>query len=182
MFRLVHPQTRYEASYRAYVDELDQAGEVPIPWVLGWDADDFPRLVQRLRDESHPDHVPRDFVPHSTYWLVDEAGELLAVTNLRHRLNASLKAGGGHIGYGVRPRRRGCGLATVALGQTLEKARQLGLPHVVLFCQHDNHASARVMQKQGATRVGTIQHPQHGCLHRYEIVFSDHAGMRQSAL
>jgi len=44
-----------------------------------------------------------DFVPHSTFWLIDANGEIVAISNLRHALHMFLLASGGHIGYGVRP-------------------------------------------------------------------------------
>ena len=89
------------------------------------------------------------FVPHSTFWLVDGAEEIVAVSNLRHELNESLLAHGGHVGYGVRPSKRGRGYATELLRQTLVEARKLGIQRALVTCDKLNPASAKVIQKNG---------------------------------
>jgi predicted acetyltransferase len=62
-------------------------------------------------------------VPHSTFWLIDGQGEILAVSKLRHALTDYLLKWGGHIGYGVRPVMRRRGYGTEILRLTLLKAR-----------------------------------------------------------
>lgn len=55
----------------------------------------------------------------------------------------------GHIGYGVRPSARRRGLATWALGETLDRARELGLTRVLVTCDDSNVASARTIEGNG---------------------------------
>lgn len=66
----------------------------------------------------------------------------------------------GHIGYAVVPWRRGEGLATAAVLEILTIAREVGLRHVDLTADPDNIASIRVMEKAGATYVGTFTTPE----------------------
>ena len=68
---------------------------------------------------------------------------------LRPRLTEKLEDRGGHIGFAVRPSERGKGYATLMLKLVLEKAKQLGLRRVLVTCDKDNLASARVIQKNG---------------------------------
>ena len=89
-------------------------------------------------------------MPASTYWLVRD-GRVLAVSNLRHDLNDFLRHEGGHIGYSVRPSERGKGYATLMVKLVLKKAKQLGLERVLITCDKDNVASAKVIQKNGGT-------------------------------
>jgi predicted acetyltransferase len=60
-----------------------------------------------------------------------------------------LERNGGHIDYGIRPKERNKGFGTLILKLTLEKARQIGLKRVLLTCDDDNLASARVIEKNG---------------------------------
>jgi predicted acetyltransferase len=101
---LSRPDSRYEASLRSFVGEFADAGEELVPWVLAKLAehgDDFAAYVAWLERESRGEGLAHGRVPHSTFWLVDGSGEIVAVANLRHRLNAFLSEIGGHIGFGV---------------------------------------------------------------------------------
>ena len=55
----------------------------------------------------------------------------------------------GHIGYGIRPSARGRGIATWALGEILQLARDQGLERVLLVCESDNAASAATIVRNG---------------------------------
>ena len=145
MVNLVTPDAAYERSYRGYVRELQNAGEEPIPFTLGYDPTDFAALLDRM---EHP--IPRPGrVPHSTYWLI-EKDEVVGVSNLRHRLNVALRRSGGHIGHGVRPSARRRGLGTTLLRLTLARAAALGIDRVLITCDKRNIASARVARNNGA--------------------------------
>ncbi len=66
---------------------------------------------------------------------------------------------GGHIGYSVRPSRRGEGIATKALGQALEVAQTLDIGPVLVTCAEDNPASRKAIEANGGvyedSRQGT---------------------------
>jgi len=74
---------------------------------------------------------------------------VLGAIALRHTLNQLLTDVGGHIGYSVRPSERRRGLATWALGLTLDEARKLGIDRVLITCRVTNVASARTIEKAG---------------------------------
>lgn len=119
-----------------------------------WEADDlstvegFAAWTQRLRARSVSEEVTPDRVPASYWWIVD-GGTYLGAISLRHVLNEKLLEAGGHIGYGVRPSARGRGVATWALGATLNRARERGIDRVLITCDHDNIASARTIEHNG---------------------------------
>lgn len=41
-------------------------------------------------------------MPDTVYVLENDDGDYVGLVNLRHRLNAALRQGAGHIGYGIR--------------------------------------------------------------------------------
>ncbi|MCA9101993.1 MAG: GNAT family N-acetyltransferase [Pirellulales bacterium] len=185
-YNLIAPQHDMEAEYRALVDDFVAAGEEPAPWVLGLPCENFAALVDELRSGTAGAAGFSEAVPHSTYWLVDEAwpsdeawsgGDalpdgraILGVANLRHELNDRLRDHGGHIGYGVRPSARRRGVATRMLALTLLAARSRGLDRVLLTCQRDNVGSIRVIEANGGVLASESESAGgHGVLRRYWI-------------
>jgi predicted acetyltransferase len=147
--QLNNPTVELEASHVSLVNEFRERGEPLIPWIIGEPYETFAEYVETLRRASKGFGLPPGFVPHSTFWLVDGAGKIVAVSNLRHELNEALLAHGGHVGYGVRPSARGRGYATELLRLTLVEARRLGIERVLVTCDKLNPASAKVIHKNG---------------------------------
>ena len=115
---------------------------------LGWVPDvELGEMVKRLRERAEGINLPEGFVPANAYWLVRDGSTILGTLGLRHRLTESLREIGGHIGYTIRPSARGKGYATRMLSMALLKARQLGLNRVLITCDRNNRASARVIEK-----------------------------------
>lgn len=131
-----------------YVEEFCRAGEPFWQQEVDEVRGDFEGYVRGLRDRAAGINVPPGRVPDSHYWLV-RGGRVVATTRLRHRLNESLEIRGGHIGYEVRPSERRKGYAKRMLHLALDKARQLGLRRVLVTCDTDNVASAKVIQSNG---------------------------------
>lgn len=65
----------------------------------------------------------------------------------------------GHIGYAILPAFAGHGYATVALAAMLQVAHQAGLPEVVITCDETNHASRRIIEKNGGQLVEAFTAP-----------------------
>ena len=107
----------------------------------------FAAWVRRLRGE--PDPAGPDVVrAAATCWWIVEGETVLGGIALRHGTDeAVLRLG--HVGYGIRPSARGRGLATWALGQVLSVAGAEGLDRVLVVCEEDNAASARVIEHHG---------------------------------
>lgn len=110
---------------------------------------DLPGYVRELRQQARGVDRPPGWVPSTTYWLVRDGRRIVATSNLRHRLTPHLHYEGGHIGYGTRPseRRKGYGRRLCAL--TLQRARELGIRHVLITCDSDNIASAKIIEANG---------------------------------
>lgn len=146
MVALVEPCEKYLQSYIDAYDEY-RANGVKDEAFLDARARNIFELYDNYRNERNlpPDRVGADY-----YWLVDEArGCFLGEISIRHRLTDSLKRYGGHIGYGVRFSEWNKGYGTLMLRLALEKAKLLGLSTVLITCDDDNPASAKVMENNG---------------------------------
>ncbi len=148
--QLVEPQQRYETPFRAFLTNYQASGEKLVPFVLRLDCSDFPAYLEQLHGFSQGIDVPEIFGPHSTFWLLTDAGQITGVINIRHQLTDGMRRIGGHIGYGVAPAFRGQGYATAMPSLALEKARQLGIDQALITCMKENTASAKVAINNGA--------------------------------
>jgi predicted acetyltransferase len=144
-------------------------GEKLVPFTLSFPTDPFSDFLEKLAACSRGEGIPANFVPHSTYWLVDGA-EVIGVSNIRHRLTDALKREGGSIGYGIRPSQRQRGFAHVLLEQSLRRARILGLPEAWLTCAKANVASIRTIVRNGGSFVSEeYLEPRGEIVQRYRI-------------
>lgn len=153
---LAVPNVRF---HRSFVEAWDEFGERhPDGWAThpidrkGWDLRDaagFATWVESLLLAADPS-VPRaaDWVPATARWIVS-GDEFLGAIHLRHGLTPFLERVGGHIGYGIRPAARRRGLATMALRETLDAARRVGLDRVLVTCDDSNVASAATIERCG---------------------------------
>ncbi len=88
-------------------------------------------------------------------------GEIVGRVSVRFELNDYLLEHGGHVGYGVAPAHRARGYATEILRQALVILRADGVERVLVTCDDDNVASARVIEKNGGV-LESISPPQEG--------------------
>ena len=145
---LAEPTIALAESYCAMVREFLETDE-------GWfnnvslALEDFAAFVRELEDEAAGIGLPPDVVPQQTYWLVQDGATVLGEIRLRPHLTEPFEQHHGHIGYNVRPAKRGRGYATRMLALVLEKAREQGLRRVMLTIEGKNPASARVIEKNG---------------------------------
>ncbi|MFF2886554.1 GNAT family N-acetyltransferase [Paenibacillus sp. NPDC057967] len=149
--RLVEPSLAYREAYtNFYEDWMTEGIDAIVPWVVEQDPRDFEAYLAFLRAADSEEKLKDDaFVPHSTYWLINEDEEVVGAVNIRHRLNQKLLESGGHIGYGIRPSRRGRGYASVQLAEALKITKAMGIDRVLLVCDHDNEASERTIRGAG---------------------------------
>jgi predicted acetyltransferase len=106
----------------------------------------FESYLKVLSDMKH-DALPGFVNSTALFGFVSE--EIVGKVNFRHSLNEKLMKVGGHIGYGVVSEHRGKGYAREMLKQTLAIALQHGLKRVLITCDEDNVASAKVIEKNG---------------------------------
>ncbi|MEF3308406.1 GNAT family N-acetyltransferase [Paenibacillus sp. GYB004] len=147
---LVKPTAEYEKRYNEFYEDWVRSGEDIVPWVVEKDPSDFAAMLEFLYSQDSEEKLTEEgWVPHSTYWLLNEEQELVGAVNIRHRLNPKLLRSGGHIGYGIRPSRRRKGYATALLSLALLKTKELGVDQALVVCDRDNAGSERTILKNG---------------------------------
>ncbi len=146
MIKLIVPNEKYLQSYIEAYDEYVENSVSTYSFTDASACDLFAKF-DRYRNGRE---LPPDRVGEDKFWLVDdENGYFIGEIAIRHRLNDALAQRGGHIGYGVRYSEWNRGYGTKMLALALEKAKEMHISPVLITCNDDNPASARVMEKNG---------------------------------
>ncbi|MDJ0634758.1 MAG: GNAT family N-acetyltransferase [Xenococcaceae cyanobacterium MO_188.B29] len=170
--QLIEPTPALQSEFISMVREFQEVGETRIHDrdLLPLIQENFLAYLHQLENNSKGIKLKPGFVPATTFWLVNQSDRILGESRLRHRLTPMLEDRGGHIGYMVRPTERSKGYGTKLLAMTLEKAQQIGLNRVLVTCNEDNLASARVIQKNGGSLASESISEQTGrIISRYSI-------------
>ena len=159
MLKLIIPCEKYLASYAEACDEYASQGIEDYAFTDPRSVDVLQKFDDyRCERNLKPNRVGADF-----YWLVDEENSrFISEITIRNRLNEALERIGGHIGYGVRVTEQGKGMGTLMLKLALERAAQMGLAQVLITCDEENVASARVMEKNGCILQDKVQNSVNG--------------------
>jgi predicted acetyltransferase len=149
---LTRPTLEFKSEYLSFYQEWKESGEDMIPWVISKDPSNFQGMIQFLFDSEEGKNLPANWVPDSTFWLVNENNKVIGAVNIRHRLTDMLFNCGGHIGYGIRPSERRKGYATRLLSLSLEKAKELGIQKVLVVCDKSNIGSKKTILNNGGVQ------------------------------
>ncbi|MFT8929965.1 MAG: GNAT family N-acetyltransferase [Sporolactobacillus sp.] len=148
--KLVKVAELAEKNYWNYLQEWADAHEMVIPQGARIkEQQSFASFCDELSELETDAARRRGWVPAALFALINGSGEVLGVAQLRYELNADLLRHGGHIGYGVRPSERRKGYASQLLTLTLNEAKRIGLPRVLVTCDKTNIGSARTIVKNG---------------------------------
>jgi len=166
---LVQPTLALAESHDALIADFHSHQEELVPWVLDEVGDNFAGYLKWMKQQSQGIGLNEGFVPNSTFWLVGN-GEILGVTNIRHKLTPSLLEYGGHVGYGVRPSARRQGCATKMLELSLVELRKHGVDNVRVTCVKENIASAKTILNNGGVLDSEEFMPEHDAvIQRYWV-------------
>ncbi len=145
--KLIEPTVDLASAYLEMRKDWEATGEPLAPFPLRYDCNDFPAMINKIITEKTADKP--DWVNNSTFWLVNEANQIVGMSNIRHTLTEGLLLEGGHIGYGIRPTFRRRGYATKILELSLIEAKKLGINKVLVTCDKDNIGSVKTIVKNG---------------------------------
>lgn len=150
------PSEAYKDSYIEAVREFQAEGRYYMHLDVERLADDFGSHVRDLLRRSDRATQDPDLVPETFWWLVD-GDEYIGRVSIRHELTDKLLRHGGHIGYDIRPSKRGRGYGRLILKLALEKARAMGLRRVLITCHSDNPASRKIVEANGGVLENEIR-------------------------
>ena len=154
---LADPAPRHHRSFLDALREYHREGlHTELRPTLLADPEAFARWLEEMREAGVRGAAPvaRDRVPHRILWWA-AGDDYLGRVRLNLRLNEELTEFGGHIGYDIRPSARGRGHATALLRASLLVARDAGIDDVLLTCAPGNHASRRVIERNGGVLADT---------------------------
>ncbi|HXQ00358.1 MAG TPA: GNAT family N-acetyltransferase [Solirubrobacteraceae bacterium] len=138
-------------------------------FLLGWDqSQPWADYLRKLDGCRHGLDLSTSWVA-STFLGAFVGAELVGRISIRHELNDFLTNFGGHIGYCVRPAYRRRGYASEILRQGLVIVRAEGVDRVLVTCDDDNAASARVIERNGGVLEDVRAHPEGPARRRYWI-------------
>ena len=146
--RLRAPQLSDEKEYDAYLNEWLDPNKI-VPYSSRLLHRTFEQFVKEIKPREEGLIDPETRVPELILFTVDENESIYGVVSFRLRLNDHLLAYDGHIGYGIRPSKRGLGYAKEQLRLTLALAKEKGYDRVLLTCNEENIASEKVILSQG---------------------------------
>jgi predicted acetyltransferase len=147
--KLIKPCLELQAEFMDMVQDFVKVGESDKEFECRRALENFAAYVQDCLDWDKGKALPADWVPMSTFWLIRNDNVILGVSSLRHKLNKNLRVFGGNIGYKIRPGQRQKGYGSLILKLTIAKAKLLGLKRVLITCDDDNVASAKIIEKNG---------------------------------
>ena|SRR3989338_6936557 len=159
--RLVFPSKRYKAQY---LREIKSLPDGDIPGLTSKEKrelalSDFDLYLSEIRNERMGRNLKKGRVPATVYWLAD-GKKFLGQTSMRHKLNKNLRRHGGHIGYWIVPKQRGKGYGKLILKLALQKAKRLGIKHVLISCDVKNTPSRRIIESNGGKLEGKFKVPE----------------------
>ncbi len=150
--KLVYPSKKYLESYQEAGEEYQKHN------VTTYAFDDVNEVdvVKKYYNYRKGLNLKPNRVPQTTYLLID-GDKFIGEIGIRHYLNEALLKCGGNIGYGIRYSCWGKGYGTKMLSMALKKAQKMGLKRVLITCNSDNYASAKVIENNNGKLENIIK-------------------------
>ncbi len=159
--KFIEPNIQYKEKAREYIQEFIDAGTETVNGSGGLDShlakhgyEAWLKEVERKADVARK--KPGEITASTFFYVREDDDRIFGMVNIRYGLNEFLFNEGGHIGYSIRPSEQGKGYATQMLEQALWFCQFIGLDQVLVICEKNNVASARVIQKCGGVMENEI--------------------------
>jgi predicted acetyltransferase len=145
--KLVKPTKRYSRSWKNALKEFEKEKRSGF-WNVPEKPNAIDEYIKRTSDHSKGRNIPSNWMPATTYWLIDNDA-FVGHVNIRHKLVDWSKKIGGHIGFAIRPTKQRQGYGSNILRLALKKAKILGLKKVLVTCDNDNIGSRKIIERNG---------------------------------
>lgn len=169
--KLILPKIEHKENIMDYKKEFIENGDSMDGSAGLSNAENFEEWYRANQDNLKEETVRDGLVPATTYLAFNNDDKLVGMIDIRHRLNDYLLKFGGHIGYSVRKSERQKGYATEMLGLALKECEKLGIKEVLITCDKDNIASAKIIISNGGKIENEIAKGD-GITQRYWITLS----------
>ena len=146
-------KTADEIVQSAFADMVNSYVRNGTPFLGMTSIADYEAFLRMCRAHESGKRLPRGSVPYTRYFMCDSTGTIYAQGDVRHYPSESLTRYEGYLGYGTVPDYRGMGFGTQMCRLLLEKARELGYNEVIITCNIENQASARIIEKNGGKLI-----------------------------
>lgn len=152
-FKYVIPTLEYKDKAIEYIKEfIEYKSNINGSGGLDRYLDNYEGWLE-YREESRNLPITDTRVPGEEYFMVNEDDEIIGMCNIRFALNDKLKKLGGHIGYSIRPTKRGNGYNKINLYLALKECDKHNIDVVLIDAALDNPASWKTMEALGGVRV-----------------------------
>ena len=148
--------------YEKFQEALNDDWESHFEFVHYWNTlvnRDFETYIKMAPDFSKGKWIPKEHVPCTFLFAFNEEKEVVGRVSFRHELNDHLLKVGGHIGYGVCPKKRRRGYATSILRESLNYVK-LNFPKinkVLVTCSEGNIGSVKTIERNGGILENSIE-------------------------
>ncbi|MDR1476522.1 MAG: GNAT family N-acetyltransferase [Rickettsiales bacterium] len=158
--RLELPNVKYR---RSFLDAMHEFRSLPRlgpseTHYKNYNVHNFDDMVARRIREAK--EAREGSVTQHYFWIVDHDGYAGRIS-LRHSLEFADSESHGHVGYDIRPSKRGRGYAKAALRLCLDEARKIDMPEVLLTCLAANKPSERIilgaMKEYGGRKIEPVE-------------------------
>ena len=107
----------------------------------------YQEMLKIMEDRKHGRNMPEGLVPDTMLYGFLDDNTIIGRVSIRHELNEFLATRGGHLGYGVAPKFRKNGYASLMVDQSLDYCRKIGLDKILVTCGSENYASVKIIEK-----------------------------------
>ena len=166
--RLLRPSILYKQQVLEYKREFIDSGDdlAGTSYLRNYDV--YEEWMKFVLDNEKEDSKHTDVTASVFLAIREEDNKLVGMINIRHALNEYLYNYGGHIGYSVRKNERRKGYAKEMMNMTLADCKKSGMKKVLLTCDSDNIASAKIIKYCGGILENEVSNGE-GLTQRYWI-------------
>lgn len=148
--KLVKPSLHYKEQIFSYREEFLMNQDSMDGTSFLAEFSDVEKWLAFIEKNHHEETVAEGLVINTEFLVIREIdNKLVGMVDIRHTLNHFLFQFGGHIGYSVRRSESNQGYAKELLAQALNYCKTLHLKKVLLTCDKNNLASAKVIKYNG---------------------------------